>query len=153
MILRTHCTERPQVEVRVAELQRIERPPHRRTPVGQAPLALAMLQGHTEPGASVLGVDREVVRVEHVGLVGGEAVHRADQAVAVEGADGHAALADGRDQHVDRNEFSIATPDARLQSRHGGELDRPFAVRGTRCSPPQNLHRLGHRVEERPDRG
>ena len=90
----TDRAERAQVEVGVAELQRVERPTHRRATVGQAPVALLVLQGDTESGASIVGIDGQIVRVQHVRLIRGEPVDRADQPVAVERSDRHAAFAD-----------------------------------------------------------
>ena len=55
-----HGTQRAQVEMGVAGLQRVERPAHGRAPVGQAPLPLALLEFHPQPCASVLGVHRHV---------------------------------------------------------------------------------------------
>ena len=133
----------------VAQLQRIERPAHRRAPVGQAPLALTMLQRHRQSRAAVVGIDRQVVRVENVRFMCGEAVHRTDQTIAVERTDRHAALADRGDQHVDRDQLARVAPHPLLEHAASERARQRCAARETRSSSAQDLDRLGHRFEER----
>ena len=152
MVLRADCAQRTQVEMGVAELQRVERPAHGRAPVGEAPVPLFVLQRDAEAGASIVGIDRQVVRVQHVRLVRREAVHRAHETVAVERADRHPAFADRGDQHVDGDQVAAA-PHARFERRHRCELCRGAQLTELDASPAHDLHRLGDRLEERPIEG
>ena len=109
--------ERPEVQVRIAHLQRVVRPAHVRDAIEAPRVAAALLQLDTEAESPVFMIDCHVVRVQHRRLTRRKSVDRAHDATVGECTDRHAALGDGSHQHVDRDCVAATPPDVMLESR------------------------------------